>query len=139
MITVSLNDVIQGKANSNGSCLYLVRSNDAVLYIGQSNDPVERLRQHIGIASPNKQTRLGRMIVSKAPDSRNWQVELWTLADCGSYMPTADYGIDEAEKALIDRFHPCLNLESNSSPMPLPDGYEDPKRPPHNMLALTQS
>ena len=41
-------------------------------------------------------------------------------------MPTTDYGIDEAEKALIDRFHPCLKLESNSSPMPLPDGYEDP-------------
>ncbi len=107
MKVMTLDEVIQGNVSSDASCLYLVREASIVFYIGQSSDPVERLRQHIGIASPEHQTRLGRLIMSNAPRSKAWQVALWTLADCAPYVGLLTMGLMKLSMRSLLTFPPA--------------------------------
>src|SRR5579859_2235963 len=126
--------------------LYLVRDGDTVLYAGRSFNPIERLRQHMGIDDSFYRTdtdRIGRLFFYEKPESLEWQVEMYTIADCLSsvrrhiisqfpfyteQLYLSEVGIQGAisfaEQALIQEHHPCLNVIHNDCPTPLPIQYK---------------
>jgi hypothetical protein len=129
-----INKILMGK-NQSLYCadeyrLYLVRDGSLVFYIGQSKDAVNRLANHIGLGQnfiPS--SKLGALIVNNMEEAVNWDIDFLTIKDCHpivremypkTKMPTANI----AEKALIKKFCPCLNVDHNDSPTQLPDKYK---------------
>ena len=89
-----------------------------------------RLRSHLDERRPSL---LGELIKVNHPRSKTWQVDLYTLADCVSYVdqmalfPIQDglpYDSITAEKGMIWRMRPVVNREHNPRPTPLPEVYE---------------
>jgi hypothetical protein len=120
-------------------CIYVVRTADAVLYVGGSVDPVNRLLEHISPESRFAADWLGDLVWENRPASLLWDTELLTLEDCVLYMqavyPSENWhakniDVDMAERALIMRYHPCLNKANNPHPSRLPTYIKKPEIEP---------
>lgn len=118
--------ILDGQARAPGHRLYLVRDGATVFYVGQSVDPVERVRGHLGLGELAfaGTDRLGYFIEDNLPGAQAWQVILYTLEDCQAYLGAWD--VQEAEERLIELARPCLNVQGNTSPSPIPAKYKRP-------------
>jgi hypothetical protein len=125
--------------------IYMVWHGDTVFYIGQSQDPAARLRSHLGNVVQGKRgstTALGNLILDSLPESRNWQITLLTILECGYWIracfPThTEWNVNMAERAMIFHFRPCLNVADNPLPTPLPEHYHNtPKGPWASITSL---
>lgn len=111
-----------------GHLIYVVRDQTVVFYVGQSKrDVVERFWEHL-----HKPSRLGQLIQQNEPDSHNWQVDFYTLADCRPFVSQKSlfamqaweaFDMDMAEEALIRQLKPILNRDFNAKPSLLPQRY----------------
>lgn len=135
MLQTTIHDVVNTSWEKiNPDCttylLYLVRDDETVFYIGQSYSPLDRLQSHMGLSWRGEQaSKLGICIQENAPDSDNWHVELYTLADAAIYVEKyygralPIYDISIAEVSMIRVHRPCLNVTHNRDPLPLPAKY----------------
>lgn len=149
MITLTIGELLDGfelGMEGLGHHVYIVRDGDVVFYVGRSGDPLDRLRTHMGKGAWSWCTgasQLGQFIVANWPESRDWQVELLTVADCATWIRALCPGYilercesDVAEQAAIVALHPCLNTIYNEQPSAIPKRYKrsllDPSelRPP---------
>ena len=129
--------------------LYLVRDGDTVFYVGQSTDPIHRMHEHIGLAihDPRFGDDLGGMIGENYPESRDWILELYTIADCADFVveqyseeiaakfkrglarmlaEEEDYRpglVNTSEKALMRHFRACLNVANAVYESSIPERY----------------
>lgn len=111
-----------------GHTIYVVRHAETIFYIGQSKrDVVSRFWEHM-----QKPSRLGQLIQQNAPNSYEWLVYFYTLADCRPFVSQKrlfpdqaweHFDMDMAEQALIAHFRPALNRDFNPHPTPLPTHY----------------
>lgn len=143
MLITTMQSVIEGTVNvdeARDHYLYLVRDHAVVWYIGQSIDPVQRLQTHLGMTWRAK-SGLASVFYRHLPRARQWTVILYTLADCESlvkqyilpqfapyytlvcyYDPARLSGaMTFAEQALIEHYHPRLNIRMNTFPATFPD------------------
>lgn len=140
MIQTTIGDLLDGvELETRGHRIYLVRDNDVVFYVGKSDVGVlGRLSDHLGRGDwrPGSPSILGELILDNLPESRAWQVELFTVLDCEDaiqrYFPHTSfkgtwylYASDDAEKALIWDHRPCLNTTYNYDGQRLPDRYRN--------------
>lgn len=128
--------------------LYVVRDGDTTLYVGLSRDPFYRLQEHTGLGDGDvaaEPSRIGDLILRFLPDSLAWDVDLYTLDDCTSYVAQIARGgylalyeenkgrlsaekwcMEIAEEALIEVLRPCINISKNRQHRtPLPSKYRD--------------
>lgn len=97
-----------------------------------------------GYAAPES-SRIGDLIIRFLPDSLSWNVDLYTLDDCTSYVAQIARGgylhlyednikrlsaekwcMEIAEEALIEILRPCININKNRrTRTPLPEKYRD--------------
>lgn len=102
--------------------LYLVRDGNDVLYVGKSIHPLERIKEHTRGGSA-----LATRIQASMPLAYTWAVELYTVAELEPLVKSYTQGIprswyngayrvEYAEKALIEKYHPCLNVHLNRTP-----------------------
>lgn len=140
MMTITISQFIKDEYDvervyKEGHRIYVVREGDIVFYVGQSKNIPQRLLQHLGISHlPTGVSELGRLVLRNGPVSRNWQIDLMTLADCvpsverfGGYTDNGSCDPETAEAAMILAYKPCMNRALNPDPTPLPDQYcEDP-------------
>jgi predicted GIY-YIG superfamily endonuclease len=143
MLTTNMQSVIEGAVHADEArdhFLYLVRDDEVVWYIGQSIDPVQRLQTHLGMTWRAK-SRLASVFERHLPQALQWIVVLYSLADCESlvkqyilpqfapYYTLACYydpsrlpgAMTFAEQALIEHYHPRLNVRMNTLPAIFPD------------------
>ena len=109
--------------------IYMVHVDQLVFYIGQSKrDVVTRFWEHI-----NKPSKLGQLISLNQPNSPQWQVQFFSLADCRPYVQQKKlfqdqawehFDMDMAEKALITYFCPVANADFNPQPTTLPTHFK---------------
>ncbi len=105
-------------------CVYVVRDGNAVLYVGKVESCCirKRFEMHLGLSGPtHTPSKIGTLIHKNAPDSDQWQIEIYTVEDCNEFL--AAHGathrvrkVNTAERALIHYFHPSVNIQSNPSP-----------------------
>ncbi len=129
--------------------IYIVHEDDVIFYVGMALLPMNRMIEHCYGGRGKGPSHLGNFIRSFAEEANNWQVDLLTLEDCKPYvdqygtfsegdefwlkaLPDQNglrdgYWLTEAmraaEGALIQHYHPCLNIAGNPNPMPLPERY----------------
>jgi hypothetical protein len=111
-----------------GHLIYVVRDGRFTFYIGQSKrDVITRFHEHL-----HKPSLLGQIIQLNLPDSRQWLVDFYTLADCRPFIKQKSlfpmqawehFDMDMAEIAMIKQLRPILNQDFNPNPTPLPDRY----------------
>ncbi|VAW31431.1 hypothetical protein MNBD_CHLOROFLEXI01-4202 [hydrothermal vent metagenome] len=115
-------------ANALGHLIYVVRDGTLVFYVGQSRrDVITRFWEHLQAPS-----YLGRLIAVNKPDSLQWMVDFYALADCERFVQQKSlfamqewqhFDMDMAEQALIQAMRPVLNRDFNEKPTPLPARY----------------
>lgn len=129
MKSVRIQDVLERQIDHVlGHLIYVVRDGDVVFYVGQSKrDVVMRFWEHM-----NKPSRLGQLITLNRPQSMNWLVDYYTLADCQPYVKQKSlfsmqewqhFDMNMAEQGMIAQMRPILNKDFNPNPMPLPARY----------------
>ena len=146
MLQLTIQEALAGMLETTDHALYLYRDGDTVFYIGRSTSPLERLWEHLGQGAYTRRiSPLGALILRHAPHSLLWQMELRTVAECEElvrqYRPEyhewylqqmkkhLTYEAAEvAEEALIEHYHPCLNISGNSQGHPLPKQYRQTSR-----------
>lgn len=109
-------------------CVYEITEDNTTLYVGSSTSPFNRIMEHFGwLSRGNHQIQ---MIHKSYPDIvTRWKVRFYTLQDCemvtlehfNSDYP--DLEAKNAEIAMIQKLHPCLNGTYNSHPSELPERY----------------
>ena len=130
MQTLTIQTILDKKSDTSlGHLIYVVRDGALVFYAGQSKrDVVARFFEHL-----QKPSRLGEMISLNKPDSLNWQVDFYTMADCRPFVSQKSlfamqawehFDMDMAEQALIRELRPVLNRDFNPQPTPLPSTYQ---------------
>jgi hypothetical protein len=96
-------------------CLYMVRDNTSVLYVGKAENQSthERLIQHLATDTTSDffsclsgPSELGKLILTNAPESHHWHVDLLTRDECKQLSKLDDphLSIDQAE-----RMPECVN------------------------------
>jgi hypothetical protein len=127
MITITIADVLDDTAPILIPYkLYLIRDSDVVFYVGKTGQYViDRLLGHLGKGAwswAEGPSYLGRLVLDNLPESRDWQVDLRTIAECEPLvkevfpslknftLSSSDPGL--AERALIRHYCPCLNGSS---------------------------
>lgn len=136
MIRTTIGDLLAGKLDlalveAENPELYIVRDGALVFYVGKSSTPVDRLLTHFGDGNWNwgrGTSDLGKLVKDNLPDSKSWQVELLSVADCElaiqlQFPKNKGRHMDIAELALIRILNPCLNVMHNIKPTPLPAKY----------------
>jgi hypothetical protein len=134
----AIRDILDGKVNASGHRLYVVRDGTTVFYVGQSVNPVGRIREHLGLDTfgfLGGRSTLGEFITANMPDALSWKVVLYTAADCLVYhrpsanasMVREDDLVSDGEQYLIDLARPCLNVQNNRDPNPIPEHYRRPE------------
>jgi hypothetical protein len=116
--------------------IYVFRDGDTILYVGQSISIIDRISSHLGESWHASPSQIGELVQSNHPESLSWLIELYTLDDCteavsqtpyvsfyGSPRCTIEGRIDMAERAMIGKYHPCLNVQYNQDATPLPTKY----------------
>lgn len=121
-----------------GHLIYVVRDDRLVFYVGQSRrDVITRFWEHLHTPS-----HLGRLISVNKPDSLQWTVDFYMLADCERFVQQKSlftmqewrrFDMDMAEQALIQAMRPVLNRDFNEKPTPLPASYRG-----HAVLGLAK-
>jgi hypothetical protein len=86
-----------------GHVIYLYRDDETVLYVGRSSDPINRLTEHMGMGR-SAMSRLGRLIHKHMPQSLDWSLEIYTLADC---VPL----VERQDPATLGYYQRCLDSE----------------------------
>jgi predicted GIY-YIG superfamily endonuclease len=125
-------------ANALGHLIYVVRDGTLVFYVGQSRrDVITRFWEHLHAPS-----HLGRLIAVNKPNSLQWMVDFYALADCEQFVRQKSlfamqewqhFDMDMAEQALIQAMRPVLNRDFNEKPTPLPAHYQG-----HAVLGLAK-
>lgn len=120
--------------------VYAIKDSAAgIVYVGQSRDATERLLQHIGIL-PGRAAGLshvGRYITANMPAAADWQIDLYSLADCrqiyqaktgdnrDEVLPMHGLWVTFVESAMISELCPWFNhagvRAGAQSSRPLPD------------------
>lgn len=130
MITVTIGSILdKATTHALGQLIYVVRDGALVFYVGQSRrDVITRFWEHLQAPS-----HLGRLIAVNKPDSLQWIVNFYALADCEQFVQQKSlfamqewqhFDMDMAEQALIQTMHPVLNRDFNEKPTPLPARYQ---------------
>jgi hypothetical protein len=140
VLTTTMQAVIKETVNveeTRDHLLYLIRDEAIVWYIGQAIDPIQRLQTHLGMDWRTK-SQLGYAFQRHLPAALEWKVGLYTLVDCESlvkcyilprfapYYTLALYydqarlpgAVTFAEQALIEHYHPQLNVRMSTSTTP---------------------
>jgi hypothetical protein len=129
MKTVTIEAILNKEvANALGHLIYVVRDDALVFYVGQSRrDVLTRFWEHLHAPS-----HLGRLIAVNEPESQQWAVDFYALADCERFVQQKSlfamqewqhFDMDMAEQALIQAMRPVLNRDFNEKPTPLPTRY----------------
>ncbi len=71
----------------------------------------------------NQISTVGRLVYANRPNSDTWQVEFFTVWDCGLSPHRCWQQVNEAEQIMIRKYQPCLNIEHNRYPRAFPDSY----------------
>lgn len=118
MLTTTVQSILRGHLDNldigEVYYTYLVADKGIVFYVGQSKYPVQRLKRHLS------EGKLGGLVECNLPDAYNWIVKLLPV---GGEEEAA-----EAERTLIARYRPCLNITYNPYPRPLPECYKAGQR-----------
>jgi hypothetical protein len=103
--------------------LYLFRDEAVTFYVGQSQCAFERVWEHIK-GGPKGHSIVGRFLLANWPRSAGFTVEMMDSRrlETGAASPN----LDEAERALIEKFSPCFNVALNGKPSLLPGEYLPP-------------
>lgn len=148
MIELTVGDLLDGNLDElalevRDHNIYIVRDNKTVLYVGRSWHPVDRLWGHLGRGNLafGSSSEAGRFIKVNLPESREWQIQLLTIADCEPYFKQCwwrgrndmrlmrDSIVKDCEDTLIWHYRPCFNIQGNQGPgkrTPLPEHYKTP-------------
>ncbi|MCP4418661.1 MAG: GIY-YIG nuclease family protein [Chloroflexi bacterium] len=129
MKTVTVEEILnKDVANALGHLIYVVRNETLVFYVGQSRrDVLTRFWEHLHAPS-----HLGQLIAANKPESQQWTVDFYALADCEQFVKQKSlfamqewqhFDMDMAEQALIQAMCPVLNRDFNEKPTPLPVRY----------------
>jgi len=131
MINLTLREVINYQAPNLQShdyyfreyCVYAIKDGNLALYVGKSWGRIlSRIKEHItGNDWQPFPDNLGKVVIDNRPDSDNWQVELYTLADF--FDDYKYYDLDTAEQGLIEHYRPCMNHMNNYNGQHLPERY----------------
>ncbi len=130
MQTTTVHAILHKQLDSTlGHLIYVVRDGQFVFYVGQSKrDVVARFGEHL-----QKPSRLGELIELNRPQSLDWAVDFYTLADCRPFVAQKSlfamqawehFDMDMAEQNLIAVLRPALNRDFNPQPSPLPPHYQ---------------
>ncbi|HRQ39501.1 MAG TPA: hypothetical protein PLD25_16455 [Chloroflexota bacterium] len=130
MQTTTVHAILDKEIDSTlGHLIYVVRDGSLVFYVGQSKrDVVARFGEHL-----LKPSRLGELIELNRPQSFDWAVDFYTLADCRPFVTQKSlfamqawehFDMDMAEQNLIAALRPVLNRDFNPQPSPLPPHYQ---------------
>jgi predicted GIY-YIG superfamily endonuclease len=119
MLSVTIQEALQGDSESAGHVLYVIRDRRVIFYVGRSVDPLNRLEEHLGHTGRNmyQPDRIGQLILKNHPASLIWTIDLYTLEERHS----KEIGLAESE--LIHSLDPCLNFIGNKNRTPLPLRY----------------
>lgn len=111
-----------------GHLIYVVRHDQLIFYVGQSKRHVsQRFLEHLQHGS-----YIGQFIQLNQPQSLEWQVDFYALADCRPFVAQKSlfamqawesFDMDMAEQGMIAHFRPVLNRDFNPKPTPLPSHY----------------
>jgi hypothetical protein len=141
LLTLTLKETLKGLVDTNDHLLYMYKDEALVFYFGCSVYPLDRLQEHLGQGKfRHRPTPLGVLILSNLPGSLSWSMEMFTLHECvpfvAKYRPEdfewyrqqRERGLildaaEIAEEALIEYYHPCLNIVNNSFGPILPEKY----------------
>lgn len=100
--------------------IYVVSDRDTVFYVGTTEDWIRnRIKHHI-----NSFSALGEAILGNWPASQDWIVQLMRSEELPGGPYVSNY---HAEKAVIAWLRPCLNVDQNPNPTPLPAQYHHPE------------
>ena len=129
MIEITFKDFYEYKYHEAGFHeLYIMKNGlEEILYIGISSQNIwnrwfglnghimDDVRYMIGVSA------VGKKIVNHLPDSWDWKIQLWTLADCVKFCsdelnPNGKYNIKMLEPFMIQKLHPSLNTIYNLEP-----------------------
>lgn len=130
MQTTTVHAILHKQLDSTlGHLIYVVRDGPLVFYVGQSKrDVVARFGEHM-----QKPSRLGELVELNRPQSLDWAVDFYTLADCRPFVAQKSlfamqtwehFDMDMAEQNLIATLRPVLNRDFNPQPSPLPPHYQ---------------
>jgi hypothetical protein len=100
--------------------LYIFRDEATVFYVGQSQLAFSRVWQHLTNGF-HGHSIIGRFVWANWPRSMRFTVEL--LSSQFDVFENVGNDLDCAERELIQRWSPCLNVSLNSLPTPLPVSY----------------
>jgi len=93
---------------------------DTVFYVGTTEGWIRnRIKHHI-----NSFSALGEAILGNWPASQDWIVQLMRSEELPGGPYVSNY---HAEKAVIAWLRPCLNVDQNPNPTPLPAQYHHPE------------
>jgi hypothetical protein len=180
MLQFTIKQAMDGAYNTSGYYIYLYRDGETVFYVGRSQSPLDRLMQHLALDDRGYGSSLGDIILDNLPESWEWTIELYTLAECLPFIEQHKSGFlpyyhrlltseqayieqltenrtpletkiitdqdwleicrhqfqnylyerlgDNAEKAMIEHYNPCLNILGRTQSNPLTDRYRKRKR-----------
>lgn len=103
--------------------LYLFCDASTTFYVGQSELAFARVWRHIQDGFKGR-SLVGKFIRVNWPKSMHFTVQLIS-AESAKYSHV-DYGVNDAERMLIEELAPCFNESLNSSPSPVPNVYRNP-------------
>ena len=139
MITVTIADVLTRKTYDRELSehrIYLIRDGALPLYVSKTEiGPTNHILSHLF------SDEMGRVITNNLPESKIWQVDMFTVDDCRPYILKHKteylyYKIDQAEQAMICEYGPCLNVLFNQytpNHKHLPDKYKKHKIAKHGV------
>jgi predicted GIY-YIG superfamily endonuclease len=129
LITIKVQDILTKDTDTidptcEPFCIYVVREEATALYIGRSKDPIYRLWQHF---NQRGGAGLGIFYQEYKDESLEWDIDLYTVAECETLLQTRLQEAWKAELSMIEHFHPSLNSNNNPNPGKLPGRYQKRK------------
>jgi len=154
MITLKLSEFRDGHYDDEKEFykLYILKNSDEVLYIGISKMNVYNRwfggggRSHLSLNIYGQwfgSTPIGNYVLSHAPQSDDWIIELWTLEDGLAHfekeLQDQHFCLDRTDIEVIERMmiwesHPLLNTTHNKPTVFIPQNSEEDLQRAHRKV-----
>lgn len=103
-----------------------------------NSDAVERAKAHFGIGDlfPAPGCEMEQLAIDNHPDSKNWKIDFYTIADCEKKLKTSFIDARQAEEAMIFHFGPYLNVVGNVNRKSIPEKYTAKMQERNEQMAM---